>query len=353
MFSLLKYLLRRLLVIPFSLFIITALLYGLLMLSPAEERASLYLNAEGGKAQHLDQLIQLLIEQHGLRDPYPVQYGRWALNLLKGDWGWSFNLRSNVLEALARRTPATIELTLYSLLLFIPLGLAAGVIAGARQEQSTDKTLRLAAFVATAIPPFVLALIFLSIFYVALRWFPPERVGLAQSLVVSSPEFHTFTGMLTIDGFLNGRPDVSLDAFRHLVLPVITLSLVHWATLTRVTRISMIEEMGKEYITAAKGRGLSRGAILWRHALRNAMLPALNSAALSAASLVTGVFVVEAIYRFPGVSQLIVGSVAYAPDTPAAVGFAVYSVLVVLPLMLILDLIQAAVDPRIREGVTA
>ncbi len=353
MLNLLKYLLRRLLLIPVALLIITALLYGLLMLSPAEERASLYLNAGGGKAQNVDLLIEHLVDQYGLRDPYPVQYGRWVLKLLRGDWGWSPTLRADVLATLVHRTPATAELTLYSLLLFIPLGLVAGVIAGARQEKAADKTLRLAAFVSTSVPPFILALVLLAIFYITLHWFAPERIGLAQSFVVSSPDFHTFTGLLTIDGFLNGRPDISLDAFRHLVLPVVTLSLAHWATLARVTRISMIEEMGKEYIVAARGRGLSRHSILWRHALRNAMLPALNSAALSAASLVTGVFVVEVIYRYPGVSQLIVGSIAYIPDTPAAVGFAVYSVLVVLPLMLVLDLIQAAVDPRLRTGVTA
>ena len=159
-----------------------------------------------------------------------------------------------------------------------------------------------------------------------------------------------FTGLLTIDGFLNGKPEVSLDAARHLVLPVFTLSLYHWATLARITRSLVNEELGKEYILAAKARGFSSRRVLWRHALKNALAPALASSLLSAASLVTGVFVVEIIYNFPGVSDLVVRGFSFVPDTFAVLGFAVYSLLLVLMLMLVLDLLLALIDPRHREG---
>jgi peptide/nickel transport system permease protein len=114
----------------------------------------------------------------------------------------------------------------------------------------------------------------------------------------------------------------------------------------------MIEELGKEYIVAAHGRGLPRQSVIWIHALRNVMIPALNSTALSAASLIMGVFVVEAVFGFPGISELISGAMLDFPDVPVAMGFAVYSVLLVLPVMLVSDVIQGIVDPRIREGVT-
>jgi peptide/nickel transport system permease protein len=259
-------------------------------------------------------------------------------------------LDQDVLQALLDRTPATAELTLYSLLLLIPLGLVNGVMAGWKQGSLADRGFRLVAYVATSIPPFILGLVLLSIFYVGLHWFPPGRLGTASS--IDARTLKTFTGLLTIDSLLNGRPDISLEALRHLALPVITLSLIHWATLGRVTRAAMIEELNKDYIVAARSRGLSPRSITWRHAFLNAAPPALTSTALSAASLVTGVFVVEVVFAFPGVSKLIVRTMSVTPDAPMAMGFAVYSVLVVLLMMLILDILQVIVSPWVREEAT-
>jgi peptide/nickel transport system permease protein len=168
--------------------------------------------------------------------------------------------------------------------------------------------------------------------------------------IKSRSTFRPITGLLTIDGLLNGRIDITLDAFRHLVLPVFTLSLAHWATLARVTRAAMINEKGKDYITSAYARGLAPRVVLWRHALRNAMLPALTSTMLSAASLLTSVFVIEKIFNLKGLSELITWGMRGTPDAPLALGFAVYSVLIVMPLMLLLDFIKAAIDPRTRES---
>jgi peptide/nickel transport system permease protein len=132
-------------------------------------------------------------------------------------------------------------------------------------------------------------------------------------------------------------------------MPVFTLAIVHCATLGRVTRAEMIEELNQEYVVAARARGIPEGRITWRHTLRNAIAPAMTSSLLSATSLLTGVFVVEILYEFHGVSDIAVRSMAYTPDAPAALGFAIYSVVVVLLLMAILDLIQSFVDPRARE----
>jgi ABC-type dipeptide/oligopeptide/nickel transport system permease component len=348
----LKFLIRRLSSVLITLLVITAIIYGIVMLSPAETRARLYMGRRTRTFMPPElekRTIERIIREHGLNDPFPVQYLRWASRLLQGDWGWSPLLRSDVLDALLVRTPATAELTFYSLLLFIPLGLVSGAVAGWKRDRTADHGFRLVAFIATSIPPFILGLVLMSIFYVGLHWFLPGRLGALEGLVVRSSSFKTFTGLLTIDGLLNGRLDISLSAARHLVLPVVTLSLVHWATLGRVTRASMIEELGKEYIVAAHARGLPRRRILWQHALRNAMVPGLTSSALSAASLVTGIYVVEVVFAWPGVSKLITSSM-WQPDTSLAVGFAVYSVVVVLMVMMILDVAQAIADPRIREG---
>ena len=350
---LLRHLINRILSIPITLFIITAALYAVVMLTPAETRATLYMPKNMSPRMTEEQyqkLLDLMIERYHLNDPYPVQYFYWIGNLVQGNWGYSETLQEDVLTAILRRTPATAELTLYSILVFIPLGLISGVIAGSRQNQLADHPFRLTAFIATSLPPFILGLVLMAIFYVDLHWFAPGRSSSAVSVVVNAEQFRQFTGLLTIDGLLNRRPDVSLDALRHLVMPVFTLAIAHWATLGRVTRATMIEELKKEYVVAAKARGIPEHKIIWRHALRNAIAPALTSSLLSAASLLTGVFVVEIIFNFHGVSVIAVRSMAFIPDAPAALGFAIYSVIIVLIMMGILDLIQSGLDPRIREA---
>ncbi|MCB9443961.1 MAG: ABC transporter permease [Ardenticatenaceae bacterium] len=351
--DLLKFTLRRLLAIPITLFFITAVLYAIIMLAPAEERAMLYWPPRTRSDMPADQAeakLNQIIEENGLNKSYPEQYFHWVSGLLRGDWGFSPVVNDDVLDVLLNRTPVTAELTLYSILFLIPLGLISGVVSGWRKGGRFDAQFRFAAFAATSIPPFILGLFLLSIFYVGLNWFPPGRTGITELAIKSRTTFQPITGMLTIDGLLNGRIDVTLDAFRHLVLPVFTLSLVHWATLGRVTRAAMINEKGKEYITAAYARGLRPYAVVWRHALRNAMLPALTSTMLSAASLVTSVFVIEKVFNLKGLSELITWGMNGTPDAPLALGFAVYSVLIVMPLMMLLDIIKAMIDPRVRES---
>ena len=352
---LVRFVLYRLAAIPVTLFIVTLVIYGFVMLTPPEMRASLYyspgLNPDRLSAAQIQAATQRIIREKHLQEPFYVQYAYWMANILRGNWGWSPTLNDQVLEALLRRTPVTAELTLYSLLFFIPLGLVSGVTAAARRERPADYGFRLMAFTATSLPTFVLAIVMLAVFYVALHWFAPERLNLQNHLFLGSGQFRAYTGLLTIDGLLNGRWDISLDAARHLVMPVITLSLMHWATLGRVTRAAMIEELGKEYSMAARARGISEIGVVWKHAFRNALTPALTSSALSAASLVTGVFIVEVIFRFQGISDVAVISTRGVPDAPTVLGFAIYSVILVLLLMLILDVIQAAVDPRLRAGV--
>lgn len=349
--DLLKQLLLRLLAIPITLLIITASLYGIIMLAPAEERAALYLppRLPPMTDEQMQNVMNRLIEEHGLNDPYPVQYARWVGNLLRGDWGWSPTFNEDVLVLLKRRLPVTAELTFYSVLVLIPAALVSGVMAGWRAYRPVDRVFRMSAFLATSIPPFILGLFLLSIFYVGLNWFPPGRTGI-YSLTLSSSDFKTITGFLTIDGILNGRADVVTDAFRRLVLPVFTLSLLYWATISRVTRVAVMEEKGKDYLLAAQARGLKDGQLEWRHAFRNAVIPAFSAMVLSAAGLVTGVYVIEVVFNFKGLSELVTRGFFVSPDAPLVLGFAVFSVLLVLPIMLVFDLLRTVVDPRLRES---
>ncbi len=349
----LQFLIRRFIAVPITLIIITMLLYAGVMLTPANVRVTLYYHPGG---QHLTEeeiarVYALKIKQYHLDDPFLNQYWIWAKSLVQGTWGFSPTLNEDVLPALIRRTPATAELTLYSILLFIPLGLLSGVVSGWNQRKGVDNGFRLAAFVSTSFPPFILSILLIAIFYASLGWFGPFRLNMALSVKLQAQGFIQYTGMYTIDGLLNHRLDVTLDAFRHLVMPVITLSLFHWATLGRITRSTMIAERRRDYIVAAKARGATERMLMWKHAFPNTLAPSLTSLALSAASLVTGVFVVEIIFSYAGVSDLIVKSMMGIPDPAAALGFSIYSVLIVLSLMFVMDILLAVIDPRVREEV--
>ncbi len=352
--SFLRYLFNRLLSIPITLFILSLLLYGIFMLTPIEMRATLYypsnVSLEMITVEELQRLNDRIIETYHLNEPYFVQYFTWVSNLVVGDWGYSPVHREDVLPALLRRLPITGELAFYTLIFFIPLGLISGVQAGANWRRNSDNVFRFFAFIATSIPPFVLALVLMSLFYIGNHWFPPQRLGIQSTLLIHSDQWHQITGFLTVDGFLNNRPDISVEAFRHLILPVITVSLSYWGILGRVTRTSVIEERFKDYVLAAQARGLPTLTINSNYLFRNAMTPALTSTMLAAASLYTSIFIVEVIYDLKGISALVLDFSLPAPDAPLLLGFAIFSVLIVLVFMFLLDMIIAAFDPRIREG---
>jgi len=349
-----QFVIRRFLMIPISLVIITVVLYGGVMLTPPEARASLYFPDRMNPNMTEEQIRnyqEQIIERYHLRAPFFVQYGYWVQSLFDGTWGYSPSIEEYVLPALLKRTPITLELAMYSLLFLVPIGLVSGVFAGWRRSGWFDRGFRAIAFLGTTTPSFILALVLLSAFYINLGWFAPGRISLNYSLEFAKGTFANYTGMLSIDSLLNGRLDVFKDAWKHLAMPVFTLSLYHWATLARIARASMINERGKEYILAARARGIAERRVVWNHAFWNMLTPSLTSIALSAASIITGVFVAEIIYDFNGVSSVILGAMRGIPDAPAALGFTIYSVVLVLILMFLLDVLQAALDPRVREGV--
>jgi peptide/nickel transport system permease protein len=348
-----SFLFRRLAFVVVTIFLSTLLLYGVICTIPPQARAMLYFSKNPGKnfnENNRAKILDDIIIRNGLNDPFPLQYIRWLGDLVRGDWGWSPTAGEEVLPALLRLIPATAELTLYSVLVFIPLGIISGVLASVHANHPPDHIFRLTAFIASSLPPFVLGIVLLALFYVSIHWFPPGRLDDSLRLFVLGDGFIKYTGLITIDGLLNGRLDIFSNALRHLALPVITLSAVHWSTLARITRVVMTEERQKEYIIAARARGIPDQRVIWRHALRNALVPAINSSLLSAASLITGVLIVESIFSFPGVSRFMRNSLIITPDVPAALGFSIFTIIVVLLYMIALDILQALADPRHREG---
>jgi peptide/nickel transport system permease protein len=336
-----------------SFVFITLILYGGIMLVPPEARVQLYIpKGKGGiraPERIPESVTKALIAEHHLEDSYLLQYGHWLGGLFEGSWGYSAALKEDVLPALLRRTPATLELGLYSLLVFMPFGLWSGLLAGWRPGRPFDLAFRLCAYTGLSMPQFILGLLLLTVFYAKLSWLPPGRLDLLLDLRLEQGSFQHYTGLLTLDGILNSRLDISLNALKHLVLPVFTLSLYHWATLGRITRTLIMEERHKDYLLAARARGIPESRLIWRHGLPSIMGPSLTGIALSAASILTGVYVVEAIFLLNGISRVIVVAMSYQPDAPAILGFAVYSVIVVIALMFVLDVLRVLIDPRVRE----
>ena len=346
---LLTFLGKRLLTVAGTFLIITAALYAMTLSIPVEQRVLPYLpNIRSDDPVVIRRFVERSIKQYGLDDPFPVQYVRWLGNMLQGDWGYSPILNTDVLSAISIRSPATIELTLYSLLLYIPVGLLVGTLSAWQQGRFLDRTAQLGSFIFASIPPFVLGLALIAIVYVQLGLFDLSRIGYAEKAIIRGDGFFSLTGLLTVDGLLNFRPHISWEAVRHLVLPVLSLSMLHLATLAMVTRASVKEELQKEYVLMAKGLGLRESRIM-SSALRGALLPALTHSALTAAQVVTGVYVIEAIFNWHGVSELLTRSLSGIPDVSLALGFSVYSVIVVLVIMLVLDILQGVADPRVRQ----
>jgi len=350
----LQFALRRLFSAFLSAIVITMILFAGVMIASPEERVEIYMPQIGGNARVSENYSRILIEKYHLNEPYLVQYVYWVRSLFEGTWGYSPSLNGYVLPELIKRTPVTLEIALYSLALLIPLGLAAGMFSGWRPGQRLDGLVRGASYLGTNMPTFIFSMFALAVFYVRLHWFAPGRIDPVLEYQLADAGFKAYTGALTVDSLLNARPDVFWSALRHLAMPVMTLSMFHWATLTRITRATVIDQRRKDYITAARARGVREGTLLWRHALRPVLAPSLTAIALSAASILTGVYVVEIIFGMNGVSGIIVAAMnTVVPDAAAALGFAVYSVLIVIGLMFIMDLLQGMIDPRVRDEVLA
>jgi len=342
------YAFRRLLLLPVILFVVTLILFLLILRLPAEQRVLIYLpSTRSLSPEEFQRLVETQIERYGLDDPWPVQYVRWMRELLAGGWGYSPTWRQTVLEGIRLRLPATLELALAATLPAILLALLLGSTAARRYGRLPDHAIRIAAFVAWAFPPFILALLLLNVFYADLRWLPPQRLSVPATLLVRSGDFQSYTGLLTVDSLLNREPAVFFDALRHLVLPAFTLALTVWALLTRIMRSSLVGVLRKDFITVARAKGLPEGAIVARHARRNAVLPVVSAGGTAASMLISGIVVVENIFDYSGLGTWAVEGILNS-DVPVAAGFAILSCIITVLASLLADLVYALVDPRVR-----
>ncbi|HHW14785.1 MAG TPA: ABC transporter permease [Firmicutes bacterium] len=291
-----------------------------------------------------EETVARMREELGLTKPIPVQYWNYVKGLTRGDLGTSIRSQRPVVKDLAERLPASLELTALSLLICLLVAIPLGITSAVKRNRPVDHVLRVFALFGVSMPVFWWGLILLLAFYVNLGWLPgPGRL----SVGVAPPP--TVTGLYLVDAALARDWTAWKDAARHIILPAFCLSYVYLAIMTRMVRASMLDVLNQEYIRTARANGLSERRIIWRHALRNALIPTVTILGLSFGELIGGAILTESIFAWPGLGSYMVESVEFL-DFPAIMGFTILICLIYVGINLLVDIVYAWLDPQIRLG---
>ena len=342
----LSYIVRRMLILPLILLGVTFLIFCLFSILSPMERLATYVNDPSVLKN--PQAAQNLIRKYHLDDPFPTGYIYWVESLLKFDFGWSPTANQPVWDAIKQRFPATMELVLYSIIPVILIGIWLGVISAVHHNDLLDQSIRVTAIIGWSLPTFIFGLLVLFVFYGILGWLPPGRLSTwAQDIVYTSETFKSYTHFMTIDALLNGRFDIFLDALRHLVGPIITLSYISWAFLLRITRSSMLETLRKDYIRTARSKGVDEKTVVHQHARKNALIPVVTVAGMMIIRMLGGVVITETVFTYPGLGFWAASS-AQQLDYGSVIGFALLFAFIMVVGNLIVDVSYALIDPRVR-----
>lgn len=287
----------------------------------------------------------IIVAQHHLNDPLPMQYLYYVNDLLHLDLGLSASEGGRpVINALEDYFPATLELTVSAMILTLLIGIPIGIISAIKKDRIEDHIVRIFSLCGVSIPIFWFALILQYVFYLQLGWLP---LGGRLSMLMSAPP--RVTGLYTIDSLLSGQFDVFVQAVIHLILPSFCLAYTSLALIARLTRSSMLEVMTQDYIRTARAKGLSERAVVWKHALRNALIPTATMAGLAFGSLLTGAVLTETIFMWPGIGRYSVRAIS-SNDFASIMGFTMIVVIVFVLMNLLVDILYAYLDPRVKYG---
>ncbi|MDK1476043.1 ABC transporter permease [Streptomyces sp. 549] len=277
----------------------------------------------------------------GLDQPVWVQYGRFLKRLSELDLGTSSQTGQPVLEEFTRRFPATVELGVTAMIIAIAVGIPLGYFAARRRGSWLDVSAVSGSLLGICIPVFFLAFILKAIFAVQLHWFPSDG---RQSTGINATEV---TGFYTLDGLLTGEFDATWDALMHLVLPALALASIPLAIITRMTRASVLEVLGEDYVRTAEAKGLKQSVVRVRHVLRNALLPVVTAIGLMTGGLLSGAVLTESVFAFGGIGSFIRTAID-ARDYPVLVGFIMFIAMTYVFINLLVDIAYSVIDPRVR-----
>lgn len=351
----LNYIIRRLLLVPVLLLGVTILIFGMLSFLSPVERSALYVRDIPRNEAVLDGIIR----RYGLDRPIYVQYWYWMVGhriaetgeveggVLRGELGYSRTASQPVMNIFRQRFPRTLELALCSMVPVVAGGVWLGVLSAVNHNKLIDQVARVFSIFGWSFPTFVFGLLVLMLFYARNGWFPPGDLTDWANAIVISDQFHNYTHLNTIDAILNWRWDIFLDSLRHIVLPVVTLSYLNWALLLRVTRSSMLEVLRQDYIVTARAKGLRERLVINKHALPNALMPVVTIGGMVAVGLLNGVVITETVFNYPGIGRA-AADAALNLDVLTILGFTLFGGFVLVIANLIVDILYAYIDPRVR-----
>lgn len=267
----------------------------------------------------------------GLDHPVHVQYFFWLKNVLRGDLGTAYIINRPVTELIAERIPATLLLMATSLFFILLVSIPLGVLSAYKKGRGLDNIISVLSFLGMSVPSFWLALMLMLLFSVKLGFLPSS--GMSDPILADT-----------------SLPGKLADIVRHMVLPVLTMVIIGFAGLTRYIRSGTIEVLGQNYIKAARAKGLSERTVLFKHALRNSLLPVITILGMTIPDLFAGAFIIETIFAWPGMGRLGVGAV-FSRNYPLIMGIVFISSLLIILGNLAADVLYSVADPRIRtEG---
>ena len=303
----LKFIGKRLLMLIPVLIGVSLIVFTLMQLSPGDP-AMIILGAQAAPED-----IAILRESMGLNDPLIVQFFRFLLGMFTLDFGTSYKDGMPVLTKLLEALPYTAELTFCAVLLALIIGIPAGIISATKQYSIFDRIASVLALIGFSTPNFWLSIMLILVFSVNLKWLPVSGTG----------------------------------SILHLVLPSIALGVQSAAVFTRMTRSSMLEVLNMDYIRTARAKGLSERVVILKHALKNALIPVLTVVGLQIGLLFGGAILTETVFAWPGVGRLMIDSIR-AKDTPVVQGGVIFTASIFVFINLLVDILYAYVDPRVK-----
>ncbi len=278
----------------------------------------------------------------GLDKPLYVQYLTYMKNIFQGDMGTSIRTGRPVLQDLGQYFPATIELSVFAMIIAIVLGVSFGVLSALFQNKPLDQILRAISVSGVSLPSFWFALLIMSVFSGSLRWFPS---GGRLNPRLFSPTGGS--GLYVLDAILQGNWPMFKDALGHLVLPAVVLGFFSMGLITRQTRSNLLETMSMDYIRTARSKGMPEGRVVTGHALNNALIPVITVSGMAFCNLLGGMVFVEKIFSWPGIGQYAYLS-ATTLDFPAICGVSLLIAVTYVLVNLLIDILYGVIDPRIR-----
>ncbi len=312
-----RYLLRRLGFLALTILVTSLIIFIVTQFLPGDV-ARVILGREAGEAA-----LESLRQELGLNDPPPLQYLRWLGDFLRGDWGQSYSTRSEIYPLVMGRLRNSLMLAVVTLAISIPLAVFLGVIAGLNENRWPDHVISISALAVVGLPEFVTGLALIQILAFKLRWLP------ANSSI---------------------RPDATfVEALPMLILPALTATLVLLAYIARLTRSGVVEELKQPYVRTAVLKGMPRRTVVFKHVLRNALLPTITVIAISFGWLISGLIVIENVFNYPGLGRLLVFAIDRR-DLPLLQAVTLVAVLSFALANLAADVLYAALNPRIRLG---